>query len=213
MLHYHDTSTGAALHVADALYRVLANQPVRGCIALGGGSTLKPVARELARRLRDATDARRPVDIFVTDDFVDPGEGSNLRMLQEAFACVPDVTLHATEAAVAMEQITGRAQFDFVVLGLGTDSHTAAVFTAEDIANPDRLLNTTCPQGTARRSLGLAAIATGQHIAIVATGTSKAEAVAQIFHGSPASAGVLARLPQVEIHVDPAAMQKVGKPQ
>lgn len=211
MLHEHETATGAVRHVADALYQTLADQRQGGCIALGGGSTLKPVAQELAERLWAAADETWRINIFVADDFVDPCHGSNFGMFREAFANVPGVTLHATEAVASMEGITGRTEFDFVVLGLGTDSHTAAVFTPEDIANPDRLLNTTCPRGTARRSLGLGAIATGRRIAILATGASKAEAVERIFHGSLASAGVLARLPQVEIHVDSDAAQAVRR--
>lgn len=213
MLHEHETATGAARHVADALYQTLANQRQGGCIALGGGSTLKPVAQELAERLGAATDEPWTIDIFVTDDFVDSCHGSNFKMLQETFANVPGVTLHATEAVASMERIAGQIEFDFVVLGLGTDGHTAAVFSPDDIANPDRLLNTTCPKGTARRSLGLGAIATGRRIAILATGASKAEAVKRIFYGSPASAGVLARLPQVEIHVDSEAAQAVRRSQ
>jgi len=213
MLINHDSAESAACYVADALYRLLVEQPQGTCIAFGGGSTLTPVAHELARRLCAVTSQIWQIDIFVTDDFVNPCHGSNLTLLKNTFSDVPGITVHATQAVDSIEQITGQEKFDFVVLGLGSDAHTAAVFTEEDILNPDWLLSTTCPKGTARHSFGLGAIATGRNIAIIATGDSKAEAVAQIFHGSPASAGVLARLPQVEIHVDTAAARVVRKSQ
>ncbi|WP_372424343.1 6-phosphogluconolactonase [Salinarimonas chemoclinalis] len=217
MLIVHETVEAAVSRVVADLRRTLASAEREARIALGGGSTLAPVARALARALAEDVGVSPPggarrLRVVVSDDFVDPAHGSNHAMLREAFAGLHAVTLQHTQEVETLIDGAGDAGLDHVVLGLGTDAHTAAIFTPEDIADQRPLLATTCPAGTPRRSLGLPVIARARHIVILATGAAKADAVAGIFRGSPASAGVLARSPQTEIHADADAARSLRSP-
>ena len=143
----------AAQRVADAAYDAIAARG-RFIVALSGGSTPRSVYARLATEpLASALDWSRVNVLWGDERCVPPDdEASNYRMAREALldhVPVPDANVHRirgeddpAEAAEAYERVlrtvlgtpvgppqsAPQSRFDLVLLGLGSDGHTASLF-------------------------------------------------------------------------------------
>lgn len=181
--------------VADALER----RP-RAAIALSGGSTPRRLYAALGRRpWRERIDWPR-LHVFVVDErFVPPDDDeSNERMIRETllassplassnFHPVPFMPGLPAESARAYEGalraffgVAERPAFDFVLLGMGPDGHTASLFPGTDAVNiKDRLVAATVnPAAQSQRiSLTLPVLNAARTATFLVSGGDKGEAV------------------------------------
>lgn len=191
----HRDAEALALALARALHDAIASAVAeRGVatLALAGGTTPWPTYRQLSmRRL-----AWRQVVILPTDDRMVPrGHAlSNVSALAGIFEPLGArvVTLtdardhdHVAAGLAANERLRGIPwPLDFVLLGVGSDGHTASIFRGPDYAAAiDRggaaralgVLPSPLPPEApvARVTLSLPAIAAARAVAIVAVGSAK----------------------------------------
>lgn len=162
-------------------------------LAVSGGSTPPLFLRALSRR---QIDWEKVVVTLVDERFVPAGsERSNARMvtlnlLQHAAAKARFVELHreaetVEQAADLVRQdiLALKLPFDAVVLGMGTDGHTASFFPdadrlAEALDPEDRSYVLPIHAASAaepRLSLSLAALATARFVAVHIEGLAKKE--------------------------------------
>ncbi len=165
---------------------------------LSGGSTPKPTYSLLA-----ATDREKirwsQVRIYFGDERCVPPDhpDSNYKMASDTFlTSVPilpnqvhriPAELDAPTAALQYEQAIRSVRFDLVLLGLGTDSHTASLFpNSEALLACDRLcipIHLSQP-GTDRITLTFPVFNRSRRILFLVTGPEKAEALRSI-HDDP----------------------------
>lgn len=181
----------------------------RYTLALSGGSTPKILFRELAEQYKDQIDWAK-LHLFWGDErCVAPDhEESNFKMTNELLiqhVPIPTENVHRIlgEAepqgeAVRYEKVirqvfkqpTGLPTFDMVMLGMGSDGHTASIF-------PDQMQllssSTVCAvathpdSGQKRVSLTGPVINAAREIAFLVTGESKTEKVQKIYNQLPGS--------------------------
>ena len=173
------------------------------CAALSGGKTPIPFYRELARQRR--TDFREKTHLFLVDErFGPPGHPeSNGRMIAEALvlpAGLPDENWHpiplgadsAEESALLYEGglrdffRLNRGEFpafDFVLLGIGGDGHTASLFpktpALEENQQAAVAVNLEAPRGS-RVTLTLPVLNRGRMVVFLTRGEEKAEIVRKV---------------------------------
>lgn len=181
----------------------------RFAVALAGGTTPRaayqllathPVFRELA--------PWRQMHFFWGDErCVPPAHAeSNFRMAQEALLSrvpVPPANMHripaelpdAADAAARYEQdlqaffkiSPGKfPKFDLVLLGVGTDGHTASLFPGSDaLADKQRSVRAVSApaNGVARITLTLPVLNAAACVLFIASGPDKAEIVARVLGG------------------------------
>lgn len=175
-------------------------------IAVAGGTTPVATYRELATC--DIDWAR--VVVVQTDERVTPEPTDrSARAIETALGLIDSgrrgswhpirtsCTGHTTAAAYdeQLSRLRAKGGPDIAVLGLGTDGHTASIF---DHTRPEgmcqRVIATTY-HGQQRVSLGLAYLRAVPTRILLATGTSKSEALAAILNpvpgAAPASAAVV----------------------
>ncbi|MDP5168614.1 MAG: 6-phosphogluconolactonase [Bacteroidia bacterium] len=194
------------IHVAKNVASDIAAMVVRGKpfhIALSGGSTPKLLFEQLAANYRESI-PWGDVHLWWGDERCVPpsDEQSNYRMTKESLlkgVILPPGNVHrikgesdpeeeakryASEMAKGIPTQDGLPIFDLVLLGLGTDGHTASIF-------PPQMDLLTVPEWTAvaihpesgqqRISITGKVINRARKVAFLVTGESKAEKVSEIF--------------------------------
>lgn len=191
----------AATAIARSLQDAMDARDGAVSLFLSGGST----PRVTYTRLADQEIDWSRVHVFLGDErWVDRGhEDSNARMAREAFIEEIEATFHVLpthfesphEAADHYEQtlaeLFGSEQFraDLVILGIGTDGHTASLFPGTDaLEETDRLYvaNWVPEKEMWRLSATFRLLHHASRVIFLATGQAKAEVVAEILEaGGP----------------------------
>lgn len=173
-------------------------------VALSGGITPNRTYQRLAQPDLAAHMDWTRIHIYFGDErCVPPDSGdSNFRLAREALlrhVPCPDANVHriageaAPEAAAAAyartlltaaPQASGFPRLDLVLLGVGSDGHTASLFPGTAILDvADRAVAAVFveQQHTARISLTLPAINNARNILVLCEGEAKAEVVGEVF--------------------------------
>jgi 6-phosphogluconolactonase len=191
-----DDAEAAAGEVARLLATVAASG---GSIALSGGSTPRR-AYELAAGLE--TDWGR-VDVWLGDERCVPpdDERANVRLVRETLvsgASEPPVvhpvdTLLPPEDAASLYHagLIGVA-FDLVLLGVGSDGHTASLFPHAPSLDEEEALAVPAEAGRSpwvdRVTMTIPALSEARQVVFLATGEEKAGAAARAFGEPPSRA-------------------------
>ena len=165
-------------------------------IAVAGGSTPRPVYRLLAQPDRASRIDWAKVDVFWGDERCVPptDPASNYRMVHEELLArvpIPEPQVHRmdgerspVEAARAYERVLGEEPLDLVVLGLGTDGHTASLFPATPGlgTHRERVIATIAPVDPVHRiSITLRTINEAGAVRFWASGPDKTAPLAAVF--------------------------------
>ena len=202
----------AAVHIARHLKAILdVDSSVRISVALAGGKTPAPVYRALAQMVDPQIDWRR-IDLFLGDErMVSRGDlESNYRSAIESFqSSSPDLgwSIHhvktensPNDAAWKYEKLIRRTvvnrahdipSLNLVLLGLGSDGHTASLFPgAETLHESERLVvPATHPvSGQDRVTLTLPVLGAARAVIFLVCGPGKSEIMARIAHSEPTKA-------------------------
>jgi len=206
-----DDADSVFRRVADWLAGEAEQTEGRFAIALSGGSTPRSMYTLLARPPdRDAIPWSR-VHLFWGDERFVPHDDSdsNYRMVREALidrVPIPGGNVHPiptggrpTEAAAAyaatLHQFYGtdtldpaRPLFDVVLLGLGTDGHTASLFPGSPALDEKRawVVPVEAHAGAPRITLTYPALASSRNLAFLVTGAEKSDILSRILQCDPA---------------------------
>ena len=200
LVHARDPDAAAA-----AAARVLAEAAANGeHIALSGGSTPRPAYERAAELERDWTRAH----LWWGDERCVPAddERSNFRLARESLLdrlAAPPAAVHRIRgelgpqaAADDYERELAGATLGVVLLGLGSDGHTASLFPhAPALSELGRLAVAITDQPLARVSLTLLALRQAATIVFLVVGGDKAAAARRAFAGAadPATPASLVR--------------------
>lgn len=216
----YDTPEEAAVGAAERIADLLADSSERFSLGLAGGST--PAATyEVLRGKGTGWDR---VDAWLSDERWVPhdDERSNGRMAAETLMDHVDARFHrprwsehigAADSAVHYEatirSIHEGGRPDLVLLGMGTDGHTASLFPgSKALEETSRLFvaNTIPETGEARLTATYPLLWSAHRLLVMVTGDTKAPALAEAFAGgSVPIARVGEGEAEVEWHVDRAA--------
>lgn len=212
----------AAEEIARLVAAALAEQE-SFTLALAGGSTPAACYRQLATRPLAEQIAWDRLHIFFGDERAVPPEhpDSNFRMATETLlAHVPLSAdrVHRMEAEQADRDRAAREyerllrthlvaggkapddapRFDLILLGIGTDGHTASIFpgTEQQAAGPELVMPIFKEEdGSWRLTMTLPVLCAARAVIFLASGAGKSEVVRQILAGSDAAP----RLPAARI--------------
>ena len=178
------------------------------CVALAGGTTPKAAYALLADEPRSGQVDWRNVAVYFGDErcVAPDDERSNYRMAHETLlrhVPVPESNVFrmrgeddpasaAQEYASVLRGTLGPApRFDLILLGMGTDAHTASLFPGEDPHRDEESL-VRAPYveqaGSYRLTLTPAVINNARCVAIAAEGPAKAAALQSVFREPPDAA-------------------------
>ena len=201
--------------------RAAVSQRGRFTVALCGGSTPNRLYTLLTEQRR--TGKSRPpwgkIHVFWGDErVVPPGHGdSNFRAVNEALLAkvpIPQANVHRIRAearnpgaaAALYEQEIRRffslppgrfPRFDLVLLGLGTDGHTASLFPGSEVLREENRLVAAplvAKLGTYRITLTLPVLNSARTVMFLVSGGQKAEALARALEGGVGSEALPPRL-------------------
>jgi 6-phosphogluconolactonase len=187
---------GAASAIAECAGKAIADRG-RFTIALSGGKTPRALYELLAREYATAIDWRS-VELFWGDERNVPhsDQESNFRMVKESLLDRIDIPLEnvhavpilmddtaeavATRYAAAIQEALGQGmpQFDVVLLGLGSDGHTASLFPGmtEQEMSEGIVIATHSPVAPFERvSLTLSVINNARNVFFLVAGEEKKE--------------------------------------
>jgi 6-phosphogluconolactonase len=201
-------------------------------VCLSGGSTPRPLYQRLAAPAVAARFPWRRVHWFWGDERLVPHDhpDSNYRMVREALFSsvpVPEDNIHAVpterltaeQAAIAYEATLNefygadaldptRPLFDVTLLGIGEDGHTASLFPGQPALRERRRWTAAVVgvRSESRITLTYPALDSSSHVAFLATGKGKREAVARAMAGDRETPADLVR-PVGQLHwfIDRAA--------
>lgn len=161
-----------------------------GAVALSGGTTPKPVYEALS-------DLPLPWDrvhwYFGDERFVPPEDrASNYRMAQEAMLyrappanvhAIPTVGVTLDEAAARYEAVLPQ-RFTLVLLGLGSDGHTASLFPGSAVLDERvRRVAAVPEKDPPRITLTYPALEDADHVAFLVSGADKEAVLARVRAG------------------------------
>jgi 6-phosphogluconolactonase len=193
------TPDALAMRVAKDLIesvRKAASESRRFCLALSGGTTPKLLYQHLGSPALRSQMPWANVELFWGDErCVAPSENdSNFRMVSEAMLNhvpldakqvhrIRGENLPEEESARYAEEIRdtvpcgpdGLPRFDWMLLGMGDDGHTASIFPGQTLRAQNELCGvaTHPTSGATRVSLTLSVINASAHIVFVVTGAAK----------------------------------------
>ena len=207
LFQYRDAEAlaeAAAKRFLDAAKRAVAKSD-RFLVVLAGGSTPKALYRRLTEPpYRDGVPWQRTYFAFGDERCVPPDHAeSNYRMARESLLDPLEIPDHRvlrmkgeqvpTEAAQRYEVRLGdlflnRAsrRFDLVLLGIGTDGHTASLFPGTAALDEQErwVVANEVPQlGAWRLTLTFKALNSARRVIFLATGEEKSKVVAEAFGG------------------------------
>lgn len=206
---------GAAARIAD----LIAGNDERFSLGLAGGST--PVATY--ESLRQHSVAWEQVDAWLSDERWVPhdDERSNGRMAASTLMDhVParferprwsefmDAVDSAAHYEATLRSLHGGRSPDLVLLGLGTDGHTASLFPgSEALAEEHRwyVANEIPETGELRLSATYPMLWSARRLIVITSGRSKAEAMRDSFAGTTPAGRIGEGDAEVEWHADRAA--------
>lgn len=195
-----EVARAAAEEVASAADDALSNRGVFR-VALSGGSTPRTLFRTLAsRRFRGRVRWERTRVFFVDERCVPPADDrSNYRMANELLLGplgIPEANVFRIRGEeeprraareyerVLSKEFGGRVpRFDFVLLGVGADGHTASLFPgSEAVAERTRVVASVyvAAQREWRITLTLPVLNAGRRVVFLAVGKEKRGAVATV---------------------------------
>ena len=172
-------------------------------IALSGGSTPMALYRFiLSSPVKDGIQWSN-VHFWWGDERMVPAESaeSNFGQAKRVFIDqlpIPEENIHPIDGAreideelerlekalkSEVEAYKGRPSFDWILLGVGEDGHTASLFPGQvDYEAESNWVKATHPEtGQARISLSAETLCNAQNISFLVTGSSKAEILARLF--------------------------------
>jgi len=179
------------------------SQGKKFCVALAGGSTPKQFYKALAQASTVEGLQWDHVHLFWGDERCVPPEhaDSNFLMVQqELLAHVPiaennvhrirgennpdeEARRYAEEIHQLLELKDNVPQFDWVVLGVGTDGHTASLFSGQDaVLNSEDLCAVAVhpDSGQRRVTLTLLLLRNAKKVSFLATGSEKAAMIGKV---------------------------------
>lgn len=182
----------AAQAIEDFVFWKLTEQETVS-IALSGGTSPQTIYQKLAKNRK--IDWSK-IELFMVDErYVSPDDArSNFKMIEELLLRhLPPVKgffafnthLPLEEAADQYDDLLEKRQgkcFDLVILGMGTDGHTASLFPGTEALNEKIKLATIShsPDGLARLTLTFPALFSAEKIIFLIQGIEKKELVKQL---------------------------------
>jgi len=165
-------------------------------VALSGGSTPKALYQLLAESFQEQVPWSRPHFFWSDERHVPPDHpDSNYRMTYEAMLSrvpIPEDNVHrvhgenpdAAEAANEYEQIL--LPLDLILLGLGTDGHTASIFPGSEVLQETKRL-VAAPWveklNKYRITMTLPLLNSGSSVLFLVSGAEKAGIVKEVIEG------------------------------
>lgn len=195
----------ATIHFATDHFIKSANQAIKDhgffAVALSGGSTPKAIFKKLCEKEnRDKVDYSK-VLLFWSDERAVPKEdkASNYKMAMDAgfkslgFAedhifpmdGTGDLELNAKAYEALIKFAIPSGQFDYLLLGIGDDGHTASLFPHTAALNAKNSLvsaNVIPQKNMSRLTLTFECINQAKEIVVYVLGEEKASIVKEIFH-------------------------------
>jgi 6-phosphogluconolactonase len=187
-----------AQYVEGALLKAVGSRG-RASLVVSGGST----PRGFFKRLADKPLPWQKIEITLADerwvpvDDADSNEGQLRTLLPEqisdGFLSLRGAGEDAVaQAAILNTRLAEQPPFDVVVLGIGTDGHTASLFPDAvqlseglDITNPKACLVVDPPQAPHQRiSMSLARLLRSEQVIVHVTGAEKAEVLCEAWRGN-----------------------------
>lgn len=219
-----------AARAADLVAETLAAKP-EAVLLLPAGATPVPLYRELVRRARARTLDLSRAQLFQLDELrgvanSDPRAFHAFFLEHLVRPLALEARFHGLDGAASdptaeierhRRELERLGPAELVLLGLGQNGHVAFNEPGSTLADRARLvrlapstqsaLRQDFPEGPPHEglTLGLAEIAAGRCVALLVTGSSKAEMLAQVLHGEPTSARpatLLARHPHLFVLAD-----------
>ncbi len=198
-------SRAVARDLAERITTIVAGEG-RFTLALAGGSTPRPLYRLLADEHRDQIPWAR-VHLFWVDERYVPQDDprSNYRLAREALldhVPIPAENVHQMSTDFPDSDAAARAyedmlrsrfaspwpRFDAVLLGLGTDGHTASLFPGSPALEEQErwVVAVRAPvEPSLRLTLTLPVLNHAAHVSFLVAGENKAPALHQVRAGAP----------------------------